>query len=982
MPEQFNAYYEWLGIPPHIQRPNHYQLLSIQTFEGNPTVIENAADRQMAHLRSFQSGSRSAESQRLLNEVAAARVCLLNPQKKAFYDAQLRAAINPSPPAALPHPASLPHPAYQMPQSPTAAHSQPALSQALRGPGNVIESYVTESAGAAPRGVRSTTGRSRAARGQSSTLDGFKIYSIALLAVGVVGLAGILWVRANKWQIMLVEADTEADATQRAKPKKPAKPSPGPSNDPRAMRADAPDSGDENPREVKKVSKTAPRESSPDQADIQQGPPLAMDNKKRPNPAPVVPADPGKSPPGTLSATDLNQSDNSRAIDLLALIDLNRDRVAGDWNLQQGILTSPFTKTELRVQIPFVPPTDYVLTLAGEREAGADLIIGLVVGGKQTAVILDGWGRTISGVNRIDGKIANENETTCRLSNILGDRRKYIVECTVRSNHIRVVVNGTPLFNWQGNAQRLSNDECWFVPHRDQLFLGSFAAIHHISSIELVPLLLPAEDKTLDLVKLTLDQAKQVYQEEMQDYRNAAEEYFDKRKKDASKSRNRQFVQKAEAEHDAFRKWGTLPKTAVALKNRLATIRKKMDDAYVSAENDYSRTNASDALAAVRMDHEIFKDIRNSQAIAAIDLLKLIDIQRDTVKGRWSLFRGVLTASSPTDIEDRLQIPFVPPAEYILTVAGETEIGSELDIGLIIGGSQAMAVFDGWGRTASGIDMVDGREAKDNVTTRRIQNVIQERQPYKIVCTVRGGNLEATVNGQKVIDWSGAPNRLSMRPAWSVPRKDVLFVGTCAAIHHFSSITLVPLNAVVRSPPRRLWVQPHGYFIRGFGDDWFEKWDDGNKPANLFTQVNESPEYIELRHRHLPVTCRLSSTKAIMKSDSGPDYRLAYNGNWQTLTEAVGNGVVNSPRRAWVQPHGYFIRGIGADWFEKWNDGNKAANLFAQVSESPDFIEFRHRQVPVNCRLFPTRAIMKSDAEKEFSLKYEGGWQPFPGGAE
>ncbi len=88
--ERFDAYHVWLGIPPEEQPAHHYRLLGIKPFEGNPEVIENAADKQMAHLRTFQAGRHGAISQKILNEVAAAKICLLNPQKKAAYDQQLR----------------------------------------------------------------------------------------------------------------------------------------------------------------------------------------------------------------------------------------------------------------------------------------------------------------------------------------------------------------------------------------------------------------------------------------------------------------------------------------------------------------------------------------------------------------------------------------------------------------------------------------------------------------------------------------------------------------------------------------------------------------------------------------------------------------------------------------------------------------------------------------------------------------------------
>jgi formylglycine-generating enzyme required for sulfatase activity len=93
MSDKFDAYHEWLGIQPREQPPNHYRLLGISLYEQAPGVIENAADQRMAHLRNFQTGKHVAESQRLLNEVAAAKLALLNPAKKAAYDKSLRARL-------------------------------------------------------------------------------------------------------------------------------------------------------------------------------------------------------------------------------------------------------------------------------------------------------------------------------------------------------------------------------------------------------------------------------------------------------------------------------------------------------------------------------------------------------------------------------------------------------------------------------------------------------------------------------------------------------------------------------------------------------------------------------------------------------------------------------------------------------------------------------------------------------------------------
>lgn len=95
MAEKFDPYHQWLGIPPEDQPPHFYRLLSVNAFETDANVISNAADRQMRHVRAFQTGKRGNVAQKLLNEISAAKGCLLNPKKKAKYDERLKTELDP-----------------------------------------------------------------------------------------------------------------------------------------------------------------------------------------------------------------------------------------------------------------------------------------------------------------------------------------------------------------------------------------------------------------------------------------------------------------------------------------------------------------------------------------------------------------------------------------------------------------------------------------------------------------------------------------------------------------------------------------------------------------------------------------------------------------------------------------------------------------------------------------------------------------------
>lgn len=92
----FDPYRKWLGIAPKDQPPHYYRLLGIDLFESDSDVIANAADQRMTHVRTFQSGPHAALSQRILNEVSAARVCLLDDEKRAEYEAELREKLEPA----------------------------------------------------------------------------------------------------------------------------------------------------------------------------------------------------------------------------------------------------------------------------------------------------------------------------------------------------------------------------------------------------------------------------------------------------------------------------------------------------------------------------------------------------------------------------------------------------------------------------------------------------------------------------------------------------------------------------------------------------------------------------------------------------------------------------------------------------------------------------------------------------------------------
>ena len=94
MPIEFDPYVTWLGIQ-NIERPlDHYALLGLPRFESSKKLIDQHSVQRIELLQDIATGSEQVElSQKILNEISAARICLMDSRKRAKYDLQLKKQI-------------------------------------------------------------------------------------------------------------------------------------------------------------------------------------------------------------------------------------------------------------------------------------------------------------------------------------------------------------------------------------------------------------------------------------------------------------------------------------------------------------------------------------------------------------------------------------------------------------------------------------------------------------------------------------------------------------------------------------------------------------------------------------------------------------------------------------------------------------------------------------------------------------------------
>jgi hypothetical protein len=88
-----DLYSKWLGLPPGRRPPDHYALLGLPRFCKDRQAIDAAASTQLGKLDAYSihpDREKRDACHRMMNEVASARVTLIDDRRRGEYDGQLR----------------------------------------------------------------------------------------------------------------------------------------------------------------------------------------------------------------------------------------------------------------------------------------------------------------------------------------------------------------------------------------------------------------------------------------------------------------------------------------------------------------------------------------------------------------------------------------------------------------------------------------------------------------------------------------------------------------------------------------------------------------------------------------------------------------------------------------------------------------------------------------------------------------------------
>ncbi|HEY4329576.1 MAG TPA: SUMF1/EgtB/PvdO family nonheme iron enzyme, partial [Phycisphaerae bacterium] len=161
---------------------------------------------------------------------------------------------------------------------------------------------------------------------------------------------------------------------------------------------------------------------------------------------------------------------------------------------------------------------------------------------------------------------------------------------------------------------------------------------------------------------------------------------------------------------------------------------------------------------------------------AVIDLMKTVDLARDNRRpGGWVLQDGHLTSAAPSGNE--LEFSNVMPAEYDLHVVLVPPKGvSHLMFFVPAGTRQINWDVGARDNTACGIDLVDGKDTAQNVTTQWAKKWLIEDVKNTVTIKVRKHHFQGYVNDKLVCDYETDYHEIGLAPWVQFKRPDTVGV--------------------------------------------------------------------------------------------------------------------------------------------------------------------------------------------------------------
>ncbi len=174
------------------------------------------------------------------------------------------------------------------------------------------------------------------------------------------------------------------------------------------------------------------------------------------------------------------------AINLLPLIDVERDKLAGDWHIEGGVLVSE--KNGLaQLAIPYRPPEEYDFLADFTREAGNEMVAQICSKSNRPFLLAMGVSQnTISGLEIFDGKTISASPTKRLFGPQIGIRHSTVVQ--VRDDGVKAFLDGKLFTEWRGDYTTASLLDFYHKGYAGRLGIASWEGrirFHRLAAVEI-----------------------------------------------------------------------------------------------------------------------------------------------------------------------------------------------------------------------------------------------------------------------------------------------------------------------------------------------------------------------------------------------------------------------------------------------------------------------------------------------------------------
>lgn len=169
-------------------------------------------------------------------------------------------------------------------------------------------------------------------------------------------------------------------------------------------------------------------------------------------------------------------------------------------------------------------------------------------------------------------------------------------------------------------------------------------------------------------------------------------------------------------------------------------------------------------------------------------LAKDVDATRGVVAGSWSRSKAGLRTRASTG--SRFVLPVQVPREYDLQVEFTRHSGEHsVAVFFTSGTGRASFEIDAWSQNLAGIQLIGGKDCREN-STRTANQKLRNNRRYTAEVRVRKMGVTVRLDGKTLATYKGDGSDLSLVPLWRLPKGAQIAVGAYQAETTFHSVRL------------------------------------------------------------------------------------------------------------------------------------------------------------------------------------------------